>query len=63
MQNNNSLYISYFYHIIKTHTVVVTTSLRMTNRLLSKLKSEVFYRNHKKNPTLIFMFVMKRTCC
>ena len=28
--------------------VVVTTSLRITNRLLSKLKSEVSHRDHKK---------------
>ena len=28
--------------------IVVTTSLRMTVRLLSKLKSEVSHRNYKK---------------
>jgi len=29
-------------------TVVATTSLRMTNRPLSKLKSKISYRDHKR---------------
>ena len=33
---------------IDNHLVVATTSLRTNNKLLSKLKSEVFYENHKR---------------
>ena len=46
--------------------VVATTSLRMTNKLLSKLISEVFHGNYKKtqqgvpNELLLYLYYIYR---
>ena len=48
IKRNRSLYNTEFLSDESSSTVMATTSLKMTNRPLSKLKSEVSHGDHKR---------------